>query len=54
MEIIIIIGVVIVIVGWLAYEMITAPLMSDDYGLTDEEMKEWKELTKENKNEENE
>ena len=54
MEIIIIIIIVILIVGWLAYEMIMAPLMPDDYGLTDEEMKEWKELTKENKNEENE
>ena len=54
MEIIIIIGIILVIVGWLGYEMIMAPIMPDDYGLSDEEMKEWKELTKENKNEENE
>jgi len=53
MEIIIIIGIVIVIVGWLAYEMIMAPLMPDNYGLTDEEIKETNILTKENKNDEN-
>jgi|7_EtaG_2_1085326.scaffolds.fasta_scaffold41597_2 hypothetical protein len=54
MEIIVIIVIVILIVGWLAYEMLMAPLMPDDYGRKDEEMKECKELTKENKNEENE
>jgi len=54
MEIIVIIVIVILIVGWLAYEMIMAPLMPDDYGLKDEEMKELQELTKENKNEKNE
>ena len=54
MEIIIIIGIVLVIVGWLAYEMIIAPIMPDDYGLSDEERKEMNILTQENKNEENE
>ena len=54
MEIIIIVVVVGVVIAWLAYEMVMAPLMPDDYGLKDEEMKEWQELTKENKNEENE
>lgn len=49
MDIIIIIVIVIAIVGWLAYEMIMAPLMPDDYGLTDEERKEMNILTKENK-----
>ena len=49
MEIIIIVGIVIVVIGWLAYEMIMAPLQPDDYGLTDEEIKEFKELTKEKK-----
>ena len=49
MEIIIVVVVVIAIVGWLVYEMIMAPLMPDDYGLTDEERKELEELTKENK-----
>ena len=49
MEIIIIVGIVIVVIGWLAYEMIIAPLQPDDYGLTDEEIKEFKELTKEKK-----
>ena len=49
MEIIIIIVIVIALVGWLGYEMIMAPLMPDDYGLTDEETKEYKELTKNNK-----
>ena len=50
MEIIIVIVVVVGIVGWLIYEIITAPLMPDDYGLTDEEIKEWNELTKKDKN----
>ena len=54
MEIIIIGVIVVVVIAWLAYEMIMAPLMPDDYGLTDEERKEWNELKKENKNEENE
>ena len=54
MDIIIIVVIVMAIVGWLAYEMIMAPLMPDDYGLTDEERKEMNILTKENKNEENE
>ena len=31
MEIIIIVLIVIAIVGWLAYEMIIAPIMPDDY-----------------------
>ena len=44
---IIIAGIVIVVIGWLAYEMIMAPLKPDDYGLTDEEIKEQRELTKE-------
>ena len=50
MEIIIVIVIVVAIVGWLVYEMIVAPLMPDDYGLTDEEIKEWDKLTKKNKN----
>ena len=54
MEIIIIAVIVLVVICWLAYEMIMAPLMPDDYGLTDEEIKECRELTKEIKNEENE
>ena len=54
MEIIIIIGIVLVIVGLLAYEMIIAPIMPDDYGLSDEERKEINILTQENKNEESE
>lgn len=37
------------IVGWLAYEIIMAPLMPADYGLTDEERKEINILTKKNK-----
>ena len=51
MEIIIVIVIVMAIVGWLAYEMIMAPLMPDDYGLTDEEIKECDTLKnkKENK-----
>ena len=44
---IIIAGIVIVVIGWLAYEMIMAPLKPDDYGLTDEEIKEQYKLTKE-------
>ena len=51
---IIILIIIVFVVGWLAYEMIMAPLMPDDYGLTHEEKKEWNELKKENKNEENE
>ena len=46
MVIIITIVIVLIVIGWLAYEMITAPLMPDDYGLTDEEKKEWEELKK--------
>ena len=46
-EIIIIVVIIVVVVSWLAYEMIMAPLMPDDYGLTDEEIKEQRELTKE-------
>lgn len=46
----IIIVIVIAIIGWLAYEMIMAPLMPDNYGLTDKEIKEWNELTKKDKN----
>jgi len=42
--------IVITTIGWLAYEMIMAPLMPDDYGLTDEEIKEINELTKKDKN----
>ena len=53
MEIIIIIGIILIVVGWLAYEMIMAPLMPDDYGLTDEEIKELSELTKKDKNKKN-
>ena len=36
MEIIAII--VAVFIGWLAYGMITAPIMPDDYGMTDKEI----------------
>ena len=46
MVIIIAIVIVLIVIGWLAYEMIMAPLMPDDYGLTDEEKKEWEELKK--------
>jgi len=49
MEIVILVVCVIVVVGWLAYEIMVAPLMPDDYGLTEEENKEIKELTKKNK-----
>jgi|10_taG_2_1085330.scaffolds.fasta_scaffold84398_1 flagellar basal body-associated protein FliL len=49
MWIIIIVCIVLVVVVWLAYEMIMAPIMPDDYGLTDEEIKEDNELTKNNK-----
>ena len=49
MGIIVIAVIILVIVGWLAYEIIIAPIMPDDYGLTDEEIKELRELTKENK-----
>ena len=41
MEIIAIVVIVVVIIGWLAYEMIMAPLMPDDYGMTDEEIEYW-------------
>ena len=47
--IIITIIIVIAVIGWLAYEMIMAPIMPDDYGLTDEEIKEYSELTKKDK-----
>ena len=50
MEIIIIICVVVLVVAWLAYEMIMAPLMPDDYGLTNEELKEVQELEKKDNN----
>ena len=46
-EIIIIVVIIVIVISWLAYEMIMAPLMPDDYGLTDEEIKEQRELTKE-------
>jgi len=49
MEIVILVVFVIVVVVWLAYEIMVAPLMPDDYGLTEEENKEIKELTKKNK-----
>ena len=38
------------VVVWLAYEMIMAPLMPDDYGLTNEELKEVEELEKKDNN----
>jgi hypothetical protein len=47
MGIIIILVIIILVTGWLAYEMIVAPLMPDDYGLSDEEIREWEELEKE-------
>ena len=40
MGVLILVVFMIVIVGWLAYEMMVAPLMPDDYGLTEEESKE--------------
>ena len=48
MGIIILVIIIVVVTVWLAYEMIMAPLMPDDYGLSDEEIKEWDELNKEN------
>tara|TARA_A100001515_G_scaffold131096_1_gene118656 strand:- start:796 stop:1026 length:231 start_codon:yes stop_codon:yes gene_type:complete len=30
--------------GWMAWEVWRAPVMPDDYGLTDEEKKIWEEL----------
>jgi nitrate/nitrite transporter NarK len=39
---------------WMSWEIYTAPLMPDDYGLTEEEEKIWKEIEKENKNKQNE
>ena len=38
------------VIAWLAYEMIMAPLMPDDYGLTNEELKEVQELEKKDNN----
>ena len=43
--VIIVIVIVVLVIGWLAYEMIMAPIMPDDYGVRYEESKE---LTKEN------
>ena len=34
----------IVFFGWLIWEAVTAPVMPDDYDMTDEEKKIWKEL----------
>tara|TARA_Y100001963_G_C6733284_1_gene424981 strand:- start:333 stop:512 length:180 start_codon:yes stop_codon:yes gene_type:complete len=39
---------------WMSWEIYSAPLMPDDYGLTEEEEKIWKEIEKENKNKQNE
>ena len=44
MEIIVIAVIILVIVGWLVYEIIMAPLMPDDYGLRDEEIKEVEDI----------
>ena len=38
----------------MSWEIYSAPLMPDDYGLTEEEEKIWKEIEKENKNKQNE
>ena len=41
------IGVIIfaiVFFGWLIWEAVTAPVMPDDYDMTNEEKKIWKEL----------
>ena len=37
---------------WMSWEIYSAPLMPDDYGLTEEEKKIWKEI--ENKKKQNE
>ena len=47
MEIIAII--VAVFIGWLAYGMITAPIMPDDYGMTDKEIEYWYKRNKDRK-----
>jgi len=35
--------------GWMAYEVWRAPIMPDDYGLTDEEKKIWDSIEKNKK-----
>ena len=52
--IIIAISVLVLYCAWMSWEIYTAPLMPDDYVLTEEEEKIWKEIEKENKNKQNE
>ena len=46
-DIMIIIAVVVIVYGWLAWEAYTAPVKPDDYDLTDEERILYKEYTDE-------
>lgn len=49
MKLLVLLIIIFLIICWLAYEMIMAPIMPDDYGLTDEERKLWKDITDEKK-----